>query len=68
MEKKLYPNIEAERARQGMTTECLSKKMGVCRRTLYSWIYRGNIPQSKLELMANIFNVTTDYLLSNQQN
>lgn len=59
----MYPNIDAERARKGLSVEALTKKLGVCRKTYYNWLSNGKIPQSKLELMANIFNVSVDYLL-----
>lgn len=58
-----YPNIDAERARAGLTAEVLARKLGVTRKTLYNWINSGNIPQSALEKMAAIFNCSIDYLL-----
>ena len=60
-----YPNIEAERARNWLTAEAMAQKLGVTRKTLYNWISSGNIPQSKLEAMADLFNCSVDYLLSN---
>ncbi len=41
-----YPNIEAERARNGMSFENLAAALGVSRKTLYNWCATGNIPQS----------------------
>lgn len=58
-----YPNIEAERARSGMSKEVLAKALGVSRKTLHNWVSTGNIPQSALERMAVMFNCTIDYLL-----
>lgn len=58
-----YPNIDAERARAGLTTVALAERLGVSRKTLYNWCAGGNIPQSALEEMANIFNCSVDYLL-----
>lgn len=63
MERPLYPNIEAERARIGMTIEELADKLNICRKTYYNWVKRGNIPQSKLVILAELFEVSTDYLL-----
>lgn len=63
MKNAFYPNIEAERARHGMSIENLTSALGVCRKTYYNWISKGQIPQKKLELMADMFNVTIDYLL-----
>lgn len=62
----LYPNINAERSRNGMTNEHLAAELGVTRKTLYNWMISGNIPQSKLEQMASIFNCSIDYLLSHK--
>lgn len=61
----MYPNINAERARQGLTVDRLTKKLGVSRKTYYNWISKGRIPQSKLNDMSKLFNVSVDYLLSN---
>lgn len=61
----MYPNIDAERARNGMSVELLSKALGVTRKTYYNWLSKGKIPQSKLEAMADLFHVSVDYLLSN---
>jgi len=58
-----YPNIEAERARHGMSCEQLAAQLGVSRKTIYNWSMSGNIPKSKLEKMADIFQCSTDYLL-----
>lgn len=63
----MYPNIDAERARKGLSVEQLTEKLGVTRRTYYNWLSKGKIPQSKLEIMADLFNVSVDYLLSHNQ-
>lgn len=62
----MYPNIDAERARHGWTVDTISKKLGVCRKTYYNWVKNGKIPKSKLVEMADIFNVSVDYLLAEQ--
>lgn len=59
----MYPNIAAEQARKSMTRGELAAQLGVSRKTLYNWVLNGNIPQSKLECMAEIFQCSTDYLL-----
>lgn len=59
----MYPNIEAERARKGLTKEELASVLGVDRKTLRKWVNVGNIPTDKLNQMANYFGCTTDYLL-----
>lgn len=58
-----YPNIEAERARNGMSSENLAAALGVSRKTLYNWCATGNIPQSALLKMSKIFECSIDYLL-----
>lgn len=58
-----YPNINAERSRAGMTVEDLAKSLGVTRKTVYNWMAHGNISQSKLEKMSELFHCSIDYLL-----
>ena len=58
-----YPNINAERSRHGMTMESLAKELGVSRKTIYNWMAHGNIPQSQLQKMSQMFGCTIDYLL-----
>ena len=58
-----YPNIEAERARAGLSVEDLMTALGGSRKTYYNWTHKGKIPKAKLELMANIFKCSVDYLL-----
>ncbi len=62
-----YPNINAERARLGLSLEQLASELGVTRKTVYNWITKGDIPQSKLILMAEIFDCSIDYLLGMTQ-
>lgn len=61
--KVRYPNIEAERARKGMSQETLAAELGVTRKTLFNWMDSGNIPLNKLIGMADIFGCSIDYLL-----
>ena len=58
-----YPNIEAERARRGISREMLASEIGVSRKTLYNWIENGKIPESALVKMADFFGCSIDYLL-----
>ena len=58
-----YPNIEAERARMGLTTDELACMLGVSRKTYYNWVSQGKIPMDKIEQLSEIFSVSTDYLL-----
>lgn len=59
----MYPNIEAERARKGLTKEEFAAVLGIDRKTLRKWLNVGNIPTSKLIEMANFFDCSMDYLL-----
>lgn len=59
-----YPNIEAERARAGMTKANMANAIGVTADTLKNWQNnRTEIPASKIVALADLFGVTTDYLL-----
>ena len=62
-DKIKYPNIEAERARNGVSNDTLAEELGVSRKTLFNWMEKGNIPTSALIRMANLFNCSIDYLL-----
>lgn len=60
----MFPNIEAERARLGMSRVQLAKELGVSYSTIKSWMAgRTEIPCSKIVAMAQLFQVSTDYLL-----
>ncbi len=61
---KRYPNIEAERARAGYSVSEISELLGISRKTYYNWRLKGCIPQKYLEKLADLFNTTTDYLLT----
>jgi len=56
-------NLEAERARRGMTKTALAAQLGISGATLWSYIKDGPIPSHQLEKMADLFGVSTDYLL-----
>ncbi len=59
-----YPNIEAERGRTGMTKSALATEIGVSPDTMQNWQNgKNDIPASKLVAMADLFKVSTDYLL-----
>lgn len=64
----MYPNIEAERARLGMSKMELASVLGVSYSTLKSWLCgKTDIPCTKLILMSKLFKVSTDYLLGFNQ-
>lgn len=61
-------NIEAERARHGLSKSQLSNLLGVTLKTYQNWITeKTDIPSSKIIQMAKLWFVTTDYLLSTRR-
>lgn len=60
----MFPNIDAERARIGLSRVGLAEKLNVSYGTIKNWM-RGatDIPASKIVEMAKLFHCTTDYLL-----
>lgn len=60
----MFPNIEAERVRCGLSRTAMAEQLGVSRSTLRNWL-RGDteIPASKLAEMARLFRCSSDYLL-----
>ena len=64
-----YPNIEAERARLGLSKVELSKSIGVALKTYYNWINGDNpIPSDVLIRMSEMFGTNIDYLLGISEN
>ena len=60
----LYPNIEAERSRNGLSKTALASKLGVTRDTFAKWQSgKTSIPASAIIKMASLFTCSTDYLL-----
>lgn len=62
--KTKYGNIEAERARIGLSKDDFAKSLGISIKTYYNWL-NGTTPISidALMKMSNIFNVSLEYLL-----
>ena len=61
----MYPNIEAERVRTGISREKLAEELGVSISTYYNWLAgRTAIPSTALKKMARIFEANIDYLLT----
>ncbi len=59
-----YPNIAAEMARTGMNQDQLADRLGICRKTLYTWL-NVKAPEYGIQRMAEIFGVEPSYLASN---
>ena len=69
MEAYKYPNIEAERARSGLSQEQLIEHLGYKeRKSYYTWLTSGNIPTSVLIKMSDLFDCSVDYLLGRTRN
>lgn len=60
--KILYRNIEAERARNSMTQEELSKKIGITRKTYYIKQRNESFTSDELIKLSQIFKCSIDYL------
>lgn len=61
-------NLEEERERRGISKEELAKVLNISLKTYYNWINgKTDIPSSKLIDMAEMFNVSIDYLLGIKQ-
>lgn len=59
-----YPNIEAERARIGMSKDDFAKKLGIATKTYYNWLNGVNpIPSDRLIEMSFLCDSKIDYLL-----
>ena len=62
-----YPNINAEMARNGMNRTDLAKKLGVCRKTVYNWLTKGQLPLDVVVKLADLFDKPVDYLLGRSE-
>lgn len=61
-----YRNIEAERARNGLTKDALASELGVSTKTYGNWINGITpIPSDVLLEMSHLFQKKIDYLLDN---
>ena len=59
-----YENIEAERARLGLSKDGFAKSLGIATKTYYNWLNGVNpIPSDALVKMSGICKAGTDYLL-----
>ena len=64
---KLNEKIYTCRKKTGLSQEALAEKLGVSRQSVSKWETGESVPEiNKLPMLANIFNVTTDWLLSEE--
>ena len=60
----MLSSIEAERVRNRLTKEELSKRLGISVKTYYNWINEDtDVPCSALLKMSAMFGTNIDYLL-----
>lgn len=60
----VLPIIEAERIKHQMSRDDFAKSIGVSRRTISNWQNGSTeLPLSKLLMIAQMWNCSTDYLL-----
>ncbi len=65
---KLHEKIYTCRKKAGLSQEALAEKLGVSRQSVSKWETGESVPEiNKLPILANIFNVTTDWLLSEEE-
>lgn len=66
---KLSEKIYTCRKKAGLSQEALAEKLGVSRQAVSKWETEEAIPElSKIPMMAKIFGVTADFLLSDEEN
>lgn len=64
-----FPNIEAERARLGLSKTEFASRLGITTKTYYNWISGEKpIPSTVLISMSQMSNANTDYLLGLKEN
>lgn len=56
-------NIEAERGRNGLSKEALSKQLGITAKTYNGYINGTPIPSTILVKMSELFECSLDYLM-----
>lgn len=54
MRASSFPELEAERIRNGLTMDEAAEMLGVCRKTYYNWSH-GKIPEKKKKAVAEAF-------------
>lgn len=65
----VFPNIEKERERCGLSKKEFAKGLGVTRRSYYNWIGGKNpIPSDALIKISDMTGVSIDYLLGKTKN
>lgn len=61
-------NLETLRARDGVSREYVARKIGVSHMTVFNWERGETEPNaSQIRALADLFGVTTDYLLGSKE-
>lgn len=63
-----YPNIEAERIRNNLSQDELAEKLNFERKSYFNWLTTGKIPGTVLLELAELYDVSIDYLLGRTRN
>jgi Helix-turn-helix. len=63
-----YPNIEAERIRNNLSQDELAEKLNFERKSYFNWLTTGKIPGTVLLELADLYDVSIDYLLGRTRN
>lgn len=63
-----YPNIEAERIRNNLSQDELAEKLNFERKSYFNWLSSGKIPGTILIELADLYDVSIDYLLGRTRN
>jgi len=61
--ENVFRNIRAECARNSLSLEEFSVKLGIERKTFYNWETKKDFPVSYLVKMSELFHIPTDVLL-----
>ena len=64
----MYINIDVERVKLRMSLDELADKIGVQRKSIYTWQKNGKFPATVLITMADFFGCSVDYLLGRTEN
>ena len=64
----MYINIDVERVKLRMSLDELADKIGVQRKSIYTWQKNGKIHETVLIAMADFFGCSIDYLLGRTEN
>ena len=62
-----FRNIDAERARLGLSKVQFAKALSVSEKTLYNWEKTGQYTLAALRKMAEMFNCSIDYLVETKE-